>query len=184
MTTKTELMLAFWPNAELRQYWHTSESSKSLWLEIRSVEISQDDEGKQTIQLDTYGLDGAQCTNVGIYLWASSGGFTPVVELKAHDIYSASAIELNRLYKWLTKYNAKISRATIPANFGIKEKLILTLLAMGIKRGIKIEADWSSPTRYEINSVEHYLTTLPNYAEPLAEMEALNHLPYRGFSNA
>lgn len=168
---KTELMMAFWPGEDLRRYWSGSDTCNSAWLSIRSVEITHNDENKQVIELDYYGLDGKCADDVGLYLWGSQYGTS--VELKAHGVHSASAYELKRLAAWLTKYTAKIDKAAIPDNFGLKEKLILTLRAMGIKRGIKIDSDWHSQTRFEVKPVEYYLDNLPEYAGPIAELNAL-----------
>jgi len=168
----SELMLAFWPDANLRQYWYPQETNTSIWLSFRAVEETREDEGNHKIKLDYYGLDGAQCSNVGLYVWASQG-YSSVVELKAHEIYSATASELTRLAKWLTKYNRLIEKADIPPSFGVMEKIILTLHAMKVKCGVKIDWDGRSQTQFEIKPVETYLADLKAYADPIAEMEAL-----------
>jgi hypothetical protein len=171
MQAKTELMMAFWPNANLREHWSPNDTYRSAWVYVRSVEIKYNDENMQIVGLDHWGADGKYVGDVALWLWGSEYG--PSVELKAHDVHSASAHELKQLSAWLTKYTARIAKAEIPNSFGLREKLILTLRAMGIKRGIKIDSDWQSPTRFEIKPVEYYLDNLPAYAGPLAEMEAL-----------
>lgn len=174
--SKTELMLALWSGANNRQYWNHSDTSRSMWLSIRAVEQTRDDEGNTKIDLESYGLDGNASRDVGLWLWSSSG-FSCNVELKAHDIHSATAFELTRLAKWLTKMNTKISKADIPNNFGVVETLVLTLRAMGIKQAVEINPDWSARPQYKIHSLGDGLL-LPNYAGPLTEMEAMRLRPY------
>lgn len=167
------LNLAVWPDSNNRQYWNNQDSWRSMWLSLRS---SSKDGGKDgdKIVLDHYNPDGVATSNVGIYVWASRG-FDCAVEVKAHDVYSASAHELTQLAKWLTTMNKKIEKADIPRGFGVKETLILTLRAMGVKTAVKISADWQSEP--EIIGLEEGLS-LANYAGPLEEMEALRKQPY------
>ncbi len=176
MTKKTELMLALWPNANNRQYWNSTDSIHSMWLSIRCVEMERTEDGELNIDLDNYGIDGNTTRDVGVWVWASSG-FSCNVELKAHGIYSATAFELTRLAKWLTKMNTKIGKADIPNNFGVVETLVLTLRAMGIKQAIEINPDWNAKPQFKIHSLADGLK-LPNYASPLAEMESLRQRPY------
>jgi hypothetical protein len=176
MSKKNELMLALWPTSNQRNYWQLQDTSKSMWLSLRSVEITRE-EGVETYYLNSYETDGVACRSVGLWVW-SSAGFSSCVELKAHNVYSANAWELTQLAKWLTKMNNKIAKADIPDSFGVKEKLILTLRAMGVRRSVEIAEDWRSPNGYKVAAIEDGLA-LQNYAGPLAEMEELRKQEYR-----
>lgn len=186
MSKKSELMLALWPNTDNRKYWRSEDASRSFWLSLRSVEVERTDsvfdgenwsEPTQHINLNMYETDGVACRNVGLWVWASTG-FSSSIELKAHDVYSASAWELTQLAKWLTKMNNKIAKADIPDSFGVKEKLILTLRAMGIKRCVEIDPDWRKPEQYKLHTLEEGLA-LPSYADPLQDMEELRKQEWR-----
>lgn len=166
---KTELMMAFWPSINLREQWMSIDTCRSLWIDVIWVEIKCDDENKQVITLDHFSPNSKNALNTGLYVWASN--YKNIVELKANWAHSASVLEMRQFSRWLTKYAAKIERAEIPQSFGPREKLILTLQAMGVRRGVKIDYGCSTPL--EINSVEYYLNSTPAYAGPLAEMEAL-----------
>lgn len=172
MSKKTELMLAVWSNANQREYWTPSDTCRSMWLEIRSV-IEEDG----AYDLDSYN-DGIYTLEVGIYVWVSTG-YGCVVELKAHNIYSADSRQLKTLAKWLDKMNAKIAKAAIPENFGVRETLVLTLRAMGIRQGILVKSDANYKSCHEVMSLDEALA-LSNYARPLQEMEEKRQTPYEG----
>lgn len=176
MFKKSEIMLAVWPNADLRQYWGSVAGCNSLWLSLRDVTQERDDKGETKIDMDCYSQNGKACSDVGIYIWAGTGGGL-AIELKGHEIHSASAHELTALAKWLTKMNAKISKADIPHGFGVKETLVLTLRAMGVKNALVIDPDWRSAARDKVITLDEALK-MPNYGGPLSDMEAMRVRPY------
>jgi len=162
--TKQETCLAIWSTANNRQYWDRSDDCRSMWLSLRVVET----EGEE-IDITVYGGDAKVCLNLGVRVWSHTT-YPVQIELAGHDIYSATPCELVALAKWIEKANKKIAKADIPTTFGVKETLMLTLRAVGVKNAVVIDPDWSKKARYKVVPVEEGLA-LANYADALAEME-------------
>ena len=171
MSKKSELMLAVWPNFSPRQYWRPEDTCRGMWVELRSVHTHDDG----AIDLDTFN-DGIFTRDIGIYIWAGTGGGIDI-SVKAHEVHSADARELQALAKWLNKANAKIKKADIPKDFGVKETLILTLRAIGAKKAVMVKSDANYKSCHEVIDLSEALT-LANYGGPLDDMEAMRQTPY------
>lgn len=172
MSKKEEVMLAVWPNANPSPYWnHDPLDSQSMWLSFRNVETETREDGSKKVSLNSYN-EGVWCINVGLYVWAWTD-MSSAIDLKAHEVHSANARELQNLATWLKKRTAKIEKMGVPKSFGLQEQIILTLQAMGIKKAIMIDTsaqNWAG--EYTIMSIEDALA-LPNYSKTINDMQAL-----------
>lgn len=164
MPKKPELMLAVWPNALANPYSSPDlTESQSIWLSFRSIE--EDEDGERHFN---HAGDGIVYGDLGLYVWAWTE-MSVCVELCAHEVHKASSRQLQTLAAYLKKQETKITKAGIPKSFGIREHVILTLQAIGVKKAVMIGG---FKERLEIVTIEEALA-LPTYAKELAMMQAL-----------
>lgn len=135
MTTKTkpELMIASWPDRPVDTgYFDPAASSSAARVHLRHIDPA--DKWSFSDESRAY-------NDLGLYVWADIDG-TVSIDLRAMDIHSANAKELEQRCKLLKRLDAKATKAgfgfhTFHRNASVYEQLIRCLDAIGIRTAVE-----------------------------------------------
>lgn len=131
--TKPELMIASWPDRPVDTgYFDPAATNSSARIHLRHVDLA-----------DKWSLsdESRAYSDLGLYVWADIDG-TVSIDLRAMDIHSASAKELEQRCKLLKRLDAKATKAgfgfhTFHRDASVYEQLIRCLDAIGIRTAVE-----------------------------------------------
>lgn len=128
---RPEIVLATWPlrrGVEFfgdRDFGDGVSGCTSLWLSLRVV----DDDSYQTYKLRQTMVD------IGLWVWFSKDRDSICCEFRAHEVHSASVVELGRMIKELRRLNKRVPQRVHGQSY--PDYVMATLRAAGLKRAVE-----------------------------------------------